>query len=69
MTNLKKRVQKLEQRTPAEPELRKSDLPEWLLEELRPPGLRWDTARRVELESLRAITACGRSSVPRPALP
>ena len=64
MTNLMKRVRKLEQRRPEETEVRKSDLPEWLLEELRPQGLRWDAAGRIEPESLRGITGCRRAAAP-----
>jgi hypothetical protein len=63
MSNLRSRIRKLEARTPKQTESPKSGLPEWLLEALRPEGLRWDSRGRIDRESLRAITGCGRTAL------
>jgi hypothetical protein len=66
---LESRVRALEQGAPKETERPTSLLPKWLLEEWRPRGLRWDSASKIDWESLRPITGCGRSSVARPVMP
>src|ERR1700737_1430467 len=53
-----RRVQALERRLPDQTIPTRATLPFWLLEELRPQGLRYDSDGRIDWESLRAITRC-----------
>jgi hypothetical protein len=50
-------LQTLEQRTPHEGAPIRPTVPFWLLEELKPQGLRYDEHGVIEWASLRAITA------------
>ena len=52
------RLQALERRLPDQTIPTRATLPFWLLEELGPQGLRYDSDEMIDWDSLRVLTGC-----------